>query len=74
MDLSFSAGERAFEKEVRDFIAANLTPEMKRLMLGGTQARIMNLDVAGMKRIAATDEFANRNTLAEPWTSGKRAA
>ena len=30
MDLAFSAEERAFEKEVRDFIAANLTPEMKR--------------------------------------------
>ena len=30
MDLTFSAEERAFEKEVRDFIAANLTPEMKR--------------------------------------------
>ena len=25
MDLTFSAEERAFEKEVRDFIAANLT-------------------------------------------------
>ena len=30
MDLTFNAEERAFEKEVRDFIAANLTPEMKR--------------------------------------------
>src|SRR5262245_43929325 len=30
VDLSFSAEERAFEKEVRDFIATNLTPEMKR--------------------------------------------
>jgi len=30
MDLSFSAEERAFEQDVRDFIAANLTPEMKR--------------------------------------------
>src|SRR5262245_64851057 len=30
MDLCFSAEERAFEKEVRDFIATNLTPEMKR--------------------------------------------
>jgi len=30
MDLSFSAKERAFEQEVRDFIAKNLTPEMKR--------------------------------------------
>ena len=30
MDLTFSAEERAFEKEVRDFIAASLTPEMKR--------------------------------------------
>ena len=30
MDLAFNAEERAFEKEVRDFIAANLTPEMKR--------------------------------------------
>src|SRR5664279_113531 len=30
MDLTFSAGERAFEQEVRDFIAKNLTPEIKR--------------------------------------------
>src|ERR1700755_2626538 len=30
MDLTFNAQERAFETEVRDFIAANLTPEMKR--------------------------------------------
>src|SRR5450631_4161798 len=30
MDLSFSTEERAFEKEVRDFIAQNLNPEMKR--------------------------------------------
>src|SRR5215472_16044845 len=30
MDLTFSTAERAFEQEVRDFIAANLTPEMKR--------------------------------------------
>ena len=30
MDLTFSAEERAFEQEVRDFIAPNLTPEMKR--------------------------------------------
>jgi acyl-CoA dehydrogenase len=28
MDLTFSAEERAFERQVRDFIAANLTPEM----------------------------------------------
>ena len=30
MDLTFSAEERAFEQEVRDFIAENLTPEVKR--------------------------------------------
>src|SRR5215212_6304969 len=30
MDLTFSAEERGFEKEVREFIAENLTPEMKR--------------------------------------------
>ena len=30
MDLTFSTEERAFEQEVRDFIAQNLTPEMKR--------------------------------------------
>ncbi len=30
MDLTFSPEERAFEQEVRDFIAKNLTPEMKR--------------------------------------------
>jgi acyl-CoA dehydrogenase len=29
MDLTFSAEERAFEQEVRDFIAANLSAEMK---------------------------------------------
>lgn len=30
MDLSFSAEERAFQDEVRGFIAKNLTEEMKR--------------------------------------------
>ena len=30
MDLTFSADERAFEAEVREFIAQHLTPEMKR--------------------------------------------
>ena len=30
MDLTFSTEERAFEQEVRDFIAQTLTPEMKR--------------------------------------------
>ena len=29
MDLTYSAEERAFEQEVRDFIAANLPTEMK---------------------------------------------
>ena len=29
MDLTFSAEERAFEQEVRDFIARNLPAEMK---------------------------------------------
>lgn len=51
-----------------------LTPEMKRMMLGGTQARIMGLDIVEMKRMAANDEFANRNSLAEPWSSGRKAA
>src|SRR5258707_2245539 len=30
MDLTFSTEERAFEQEVRGFIAENLTPEIKR--------------------------------------------
>ena len=30
MDLTYSADERAFEQEVRAFIASNLTPEVKR--------------------------------------------
>ena len=30
MDLSFNAEERAFQSEVRGFIAKNLTDEMKR--------------------------------------------
>lgn len=30
MDLSFNAEERAFQDEVRGFIAKNLTEEMKR--------------------------------------------
>ena len=34
MDLTFSTEERAFEKEVRDFMSASLTPEMKRVENG----------------------------------------
>ena len=41
MDLTFSAEERAFEQEVRDFIAANL--------LGGHEARAV-VDAFGVLR------------------------
>jgi predicted TIM-barrel fold metal-dependent hydrolase len=51
-----------------------LTREIKRMMLGGTQARIAGLDVAKMKDTAKDDEFSRRNALARPWTSGKEVA
>ena len=47
-----------------------ITDEIKRMMLGGTQARIAGLDIADMKAKMSGDEFSNRATLAEPWSTG----
>ncbi|MFC3227697.1 amidohydrolase family protein [Marinibaculum pumilum] len=51
-----------------------LTPEIKRMMLSGTQARIAGLDVAAMKAACAGDEFDRNTSLAAPWTSGRVTA
>ena len=47
-----------------------LTPEVKRAMLGGTQARIMGLDTAKMRQLSQADEFSRRTSLAAPWSRG----
>lgn len=47
-----------------------LTAEMKRSMLGLTQARICGIDIASMKQQSANDEFARIRAegLREPWS------
>jgi hypothetical protein len=45
-----------------------LTPEIKRAILGGNAARILGLDVDEMKRQAQGDEFSDREELAPMWS------
>ena len=48
-----------------------LTDEIKRLMLGETQARIAGLDITEMKAAMKGDEFDRQKSLGVPWSSGK---
>ncbi len=48
-----------------------ITPEVKRLMLGGTQARIAGLDVAAMAAQSKGDEFDRSTELAAPWSRAR---
>lgn len=52
-----------------------LTADIKRSMLGLTQARICGLDIERMKREAAGDEFERIRSegLREPWSYGARS-
>src|ERR671937_778876 len=45
---------------VEDYGLPELTPEIKTAILGGNAARILGLDVEGMKRRAQGDEFSDR--------------
>jgi len=45
-----------------------LTPELKRAILGENAARIVGLDVEQMKREQADDEFSGREELSAPWS------
>lgn len=47
-----------------------VTEEVKRGILGGSIARILDLDVEQMKRESAGDEFSGGERLAEPWSAG----
>lgn len=59
------------EKMQQGYGYPDITPEVKRLMLGGTQARIAGLDVAGMAAQSRGDEFDLRNDLAAPWARAR---
>lgn len=50
-----------------------LTEEVKRLMLGGAQARVAGLDTKAMKEQMKGDIFDRQTELSAPWTSGKAA-
>ncbi|SED47856.1 amidohydrolase family protein [Rhodobacter sp. 24-YEA-8] len=49
-----------------------ITDEAKRMMLGGTQARIAGLDVAAMAAEASGDEFDRMNGLSTPWSKARQ--
>lgn len=50
-----------------------ITEDVKRMMLGGTQARIAGLNVDDMKAQMKGDEFDNQSKRAKPWSSGGQA-
>ena len=51
-----------------------LTPELKRAILGENAARIVGLDVEQMKSEQADDEFSGREELSAPWSGVAQAA
>jgi uncharacterized protein len=50
-----------------------LTAEIKRMMLGGTQAHIAGLNIETMKAQCNADEFSSRPALAPPWSGNGKA-
>jgi len=58
---------------VEDYGMPEVTPAVKRKILGLNVARIAGLDVEAMRAQAAGDEFAGRDGLAAPWTGGAAA-
>jgi predicted TIM-barrel fold metal-dependent hydrolase len=50
-----------------------LTPDIKRGILGENIARILGLDIEAMKREIAGDEFAEREAPASPWSRATAA-
>lgn len=61
------------EDLVRDYGFPELTPEIKKAILGGNIARILGLDLEQMHREHANDIFATntKKKLAEPWSTAR---
>jgi predicted TIM-barrel fold metal-dependent hydrolase len=59
---------------VEDYGFPELTPEIKRGILGENAARIVGLDVEHMQREVAGDEFSAREELAPPWSGVAQTA
>jgi uncharacterized protein len=53
---------------VHGFGLPELTPEIKRAILGENAARIVGLDIDAIRREIEGDEFSSREELAEPWS------
>jgi predicted TIM-barrel fold metal-dependent hydrolase len=51
-----------------------LTPEIKRAILGENQARLLGLDIESMKAEMKGDEFSGRSELAPMWSGAGAAA
>jgi hypothetical protein len=59
---------------VEDYGFPELTPELKRAILGENAARIVGLDVEELKREMEGDEFSGREELAPPWSGVAQTA
>jgi hypothetical protein len=59
---------------VEEYGMPELTPEIKRAILGENHARILGLDFDGMKREIEDDEFSRRRELAPMWSGAGAAA
>jgi predicted TIM-barrel fold metal-dependent hydrolase len=59
---------------VEDYGMPELTPEIKRAILGENHARILGLDIEAMKRQMEGDEFAGREELAPMWSGAAATA
>ena len=70
MDLTFSAEERAFEQEVREFIAANLTPEMKRAHRADAVGVFRSRYRHGLAARAAQQGLGRAGLAGRTWRAG----
>lgn len=59
---------------VEDYGMPELTPEIKRAILGENHARILGLDIEAMKQQMEGDEFSGREELAPMWAGAAAAA
>jgi uncharacterized protein len=59
---------------VENYGMPELTPDIKRAILGENHARILGLDLEAMKREMERDEFSAREELAPMWSGAAEAA
>jgi predicted TIM-barrel fold metal-dependent hydrolase len=59
---------------VEDYGMPELTPEIKRAILGENHARILGIDIETMRREMDGDEFARREELAPMWSGAGATA